>query len=88
MYQKYSSGRDRGFDPEAARRDERSFEEPLPCRPLLLERLGLHLPPAPRAGLNRLCQVLDLYWSSRVSDLRYKSRKLKKTMCPPSEGWW
>ena len=34
-------------------------------------------------------QVLDLCWRSPQSgDLWYRLRRLKKTFCPPSEGWW
>jgi len=44
--------------------------------------------PRPTARSNRLSQALDLYWRSPESGgLWYKSRRLEKTICPPSGGW-
>ena len=38
---------------------------------------------------NRLFHALDLCWRSLESGgAWYKSRRLKKTICSPSEGWW
>jgi hypothetical protein len=40
-----------------------------------------------RAEPNRLFQALDLHWRPPESGgLRYKSRQLKKTRCPPSRS--
>ena len=45
------------------------------------------LPPALRAGSDRLFQVCDLYRCSPEScEVKYKSRRLKKTICPPPWG--
>ena len=47
---------------------------------------GKPLPPALTTGSNRLFQVLDLYRRSpKSSGLEYKSRRLKKTIFPPSD---
>ena len=45
------------------------------------------VPPALRAGSNRLYQVLDVCSSSpETSDVRYKSRQLEETICSGCEG--
>ena len=59
--------------------------------PAELERERQHrglVPPALRAGSNRLFQVLCLYWSSpEPGNFWRRSRPFEKTMWFTSEGW-
>ena len=71
-----------------------SFNDSYPITPFLKNSCrhshrAPPLPPARRAGSNRLFQVLDLCWRSPESgDVWYQSGQWKRTTPPPSEGWW